>query len=159
MIVRDPIYSQLNQLLRSLIRNGTFEPGDRFLTEREISERFEISRATANKALSGLVAEGLLEFRKGVGTFVRSNLLDYDLRFLVSFTEKARSAGKVPSTRILEFSTPKASALPEEIRIALDLAQEEPVHYIERLRLADDLPVILERRYLRGRLMARCMPC
>src|ERR1700759_701525 len=100
-LVRDPVYCQLNGLLRELIRSGEYRKGDQFLTEREIATRFGISRATANKALSSLVAEGVVSFKKGVGTFVQSNLLAYDLRTLVSFTEKARAAGRVPSTRVL----------------------------------------------------------
>jgi GntR family transcriptional regulator len=151
MLVRDPIYTQLNQLLRDQIRKGTFQGGERFLTERQVSEQFAVSRATANKALSSLVAEGLLEFRKGIGTFVRGNLLDYDLRVLVSFTEKARAAGKTPATQTLRFETHDSSTVPGTYRLALGLSDNETVHYIERLRLADDLPVILERRYLRAR--------
>jgi DNA-binding GntR family transcriptional regulator len=61
-------------------RRDRVRVGDRFLTERQVSEQFGVSRATANKALANVVAEGVLEFRKGVGTFVREPLLDYDLR-------------------------------------------------------------------------------
>ena len=104
-LVKAPIYQQLNQLLRDLIREGEFKPGEQFLTERQICDRFDVSRATANKALSNLVAEGVLEFRKGVGTFLRGGILDYDLRALVSFTEKALSAGKTPSTKIIKCDT------------------------------------------------------
>jgi len=69
-IVRDPMYQQINKRLRLLVgREYTF--GQQFPTEREIVERFAVSRATANKALASLVSEGLLEFRKGIGTFVR----------------------------------------------------------------------------------------
>ena len=92
-LMREPIYQQLNQLLRSLIRSVEFPVGGQFLTERQVSERFEVSRATANKALSNLVAEGLLTFRKGVGTFVSAQSMDYNLRTLVSFTEEALAAG------------------------------------------------------------------
>jgi DNA-binding GntR family transcriptional regulator len=100
-LVREPIYQQLNQALRERIRSGEFGVGDQFLTERQIGDQFNVSRATANKALSNLVSEGVLEFRKGVGTFLRGGILDYDLRSLVSFTEKARAAGMVPATRVL----------------------------------------------------------
>lgn len=127
MLVKEPIYQQLNQELRKQLRQ--FSVGDRFLTEREISARFEVSRATANKALASLVSEGLLEFRKGLGTFVRQATLDVDLRALVSFTDRARAAGKRPSTRVLHLEP-----LPG------------PILRMERLRLVDDLPVILERR-------------
>lgn len=117
-IVKEPIYHQLNSHLRQLITSGECPIGDKFLTERQICERYGVSRATANKALSDLVSEGLLEFRKGVGTFVRVHALDYSLRELVSFTDEAIAAGKRPSSRVLQ------------------------------LRLADNLPVILEKRYI-----------
>ena len=150
-LVKDPIYFQLNGLLRDLIRTGQFRKGDQFLTEREIATRFGISRATANKALSSLVAEGIVSFKKGVGTFVQSDLLDYDLRTLQSFTEKARAAGRVPSTRVLAFSTAIAGNMPAEIVEALKLLSNEQAYYLERLRLADKAPVILERRYIAAR--------
>jgi len=79
-LVRQPMYQQLNEALRGLVSSGEFKTGARFLSEREVSSRFEVSRITANKALSNLVSEGILEFRKGVGTFVRGGVLDYDLR-------------------------------------------------------------------------------
>jgi GntR family transcriptional regulator len=147
-LVRSPIYQQLNQLLRDLIREGEFEAGEQFLTERQICERFNVSRATANKALSNLVAEGVLEFRKGVGTFVRGGVLDYDLRALVSFTEKALSAGKNPSTKIITCDTLNAGEADADLPRRLKIGPEAPVYTIERLRLADDTPVILERRHV-----------
>src|SRR4051794_14103908 len=101
-LVREPIYQQLNQALRTLLRTE-FQTGSRFLTEREISARFKVSRATANKALANLVSEQILEFRKGIGTFVKAPVLDYDLQRLVSFTSKASEAGKTPQTRVVRF--------------------------------------------------------
>ena len=103
-LMREPIYQQLNQLLRSLIRSEEFPVGGQFLTERQVSERFQVSRITANKALSTLVAERLLTFRKGVGTFVSAQSMDYNLRALVSFTDEALAAGKKPETRVLAFA-------------------------------------------------------
>jgi GntR family transcriptional regulator len=147
-IVRAPIYQQLNQALRDMIREGEFGEGDQFLTERQICERFDVSRATANKALSNLVAEGVLEFRKGVGTFVQGGVLDYDLRALVSFTDKAAVIGKRPSTHLLKLETTPASEVPAEIARRLRVRPQDLVHYIERVRLANDTPVTLERRHV-----------
>src|SRR4029453_16868789 len=96
-----------------------FKTGVRFLSEREVSSRFEVSRVTANKALSNLVSEGILEFRKGVGTFVRGGVLDYDLRSLVRFTGKAAAAGKRPAPRVLSFDTIAASSIASGIAAAL----------------------------------------
>ncbi len=142
MGTRPAAYLRLNQELRRIVRDRELVAGDRFLTEREVSRRFSVSRATANKSLSTLVAEGVLEFKKGVGTFVRGGGLDYDLRALVSFTDKARAAGRVPSTRVLARKlVPPPAALGPGAAV-----------YMERLRLADRVPVILERRWVAASL-------
>jgi GntR family transcriptional regulator len=151
MLVKDPIYQQLNSALRGLIGRESFKAGSRFLTEREVGQRFGVSRATANKALAGLVSEGLLEFRKGVGTFVRGGVLDDDLRSLVSFTDKARIAGKKPTTKVLRFETVSAGSADDQITVALGVRSGEDIYFIERLRMVDDLPVIIERRWVVAR--------
>ncbi len=147
-LVRDPVYQQLNRALRRLIGGRRFRTGDRFLTEREVCRQFSVSRPTANKALASLVAEGLLEFRKGVGTFVRGGELEYDLQALVSFTERAKAAGKVPSTRVLACETLPARRIPPGAARALRLPGDDPVCFMERLRLADRVPVIFEQRWI-----------
>jgi GntR family transcriptional regulator len=147
-LMREPIYQQLNQVLRSLIRSTEFPVGGQFLTERQVSERFQVSRITANKALSTLVAEGLLTFRKGVGTFVSAQSMDYNLRALVSFTEEALAAGKRPETRVLVFERVAAHTVSEDVAKALQVSGDDSLWYMERLRLADGLPVIFEHRHI-----------
>ena len=145
---RSPVYQQLNDRLRSSLAKD-YECGDRFLTEREIAQRFEVSRATANKALASLVSEGVLEFRRGVGTFVRRDVIDYDVQSLVSFTEKARVAGKKPATELLTFDQiPAVSIKEEEVQAALNVSGDQSLWQMKRLRLADGTPVILEHRYV-----------
>jgi GntR family transcriptional regulator len=150
-LVKTPVYQQLNVLLRDLMRGSEFSPGQQFLTERQICERFGVSRATANKALSNLVSEGVLEFRKGIGTFVRGSVLHYDTRELVSFTEKALAAGKSPSTRVLQTRRLSGSTVAAGIAAELGLKGDDEVIFVERLRLAGGVPVILERRTIVAR--------
>ena len=146
------VYQTIIQQLRDLI-TGKMEPDQKFLTERDIARKFRISRPTANKILTGLVSEGLLEFRKGVGTFVRQNTLGYDLKHLVSFTEKSKAAGKTPETRVLRFETLNSWHIDKTIMRRLSVQTEQPVYYFERLRLADGIPVIYERRYVPHRII------
>ena len=47
-LVKEPVYQQLNDLLQGLIRRVEFKAGQQFLTKREVGERFEVSRVTAN---------------------------------------------------------------------------------------------------------------
>jgi len=151
LLVKDPVYLQLSQALRSVIHSEGLEPGTRFLTEREVGARFGVSRATANKALAALVAEGVLEFRKGVGTFVRAGYLDYDLRALVSFTDKARAAGKVPSTRVLELACYPAAQAEPAVREALGVDPAAELYRMGRVRAADGVAVILEQRWVQAK--------
>lgn len=151
-LIRNPVYQQLNQRLRAALVGG-YRCGDQFLTEREVAEKFQVSRATANKSLASLVSEGFLEFRKGLGTFVRREVLDYDVRSLVSFTEKARAAGKKPSTDLLTFGKMTAVQAGEHVQAALNLEGDSLVWELERIRFADRIPVILERRCV---VHARC---
>jgi GntR family transcriptional regulator len=146
-LVRSPVYQQLNRLLRHTLATE-YRAGDQFLTEREIADKFEVSRATANKSLASLVSEGLLEFRKGLGTFVRRDMIDYDVRSLVSFTEKARAAGKKPSTELLTFGKLTAAETAKQVQLALQVAPGDLLWEIDRIRLADGVPVILEHRYI-----------
>ncbi len=147
-LVRDPVYKQLSVLIKDDIKKGTHTIGDKFLSEREISELYQINRATANKALFCLVAEGILEYRKGLGTYIKSLGLDYDLRRLVSFSDKARIVGKVPATQILAFERESFEKVGVEARTRLELSRSEEVYYFSRLRLADNIPMILERRWV-----------
>lgn len=151
-LVTAPVYQQLNDLLGDLIRRGEFAAGARFLTERRIAERFGVSRATANKALSSLVSSGMLEFKKGLGTFVRDGMLDVDLRLLVSFTARAAAMGKRPSTHVVSFRRVRGRELDPDVATALGASPAEPFAVLERVRLADDRPVILEHRAVRTNL-------
>jgi GntR family transcriptional regulator len=138
--------------LRERIRDGEFAQGKQFLTERQLAADFGVSRPTANKILTSLVSEGILQIRKGIGTFVNAGVLDYDLRRLVSFTDKARAAGRKPATRVLKFERLPVSRIHAEITSRLALQANEEAYYFERLRLADGTPVIFERRYVPARL-------
>lgn len=67
--------------LEQLIRGGTFCPGDRLPTERELSERFGVSRAVVREAIACLKADGYVVTRQGAGAYVaaRPELLNFKL--------------------------------------------------------------------------------
>ena len=66
-----PPYAQIAQAIRDRIHGGSLEPGDAVPSVRELSEQWGVSRATADKALSALRSEGLVEAVPGIGTRVR----------------------------------------------------------------------------------------
>lgn len=150
-LVKDPVYMQLSAILRELINSRQYSVGDQFLTERMISKRFDVSRVTANKALAKLIDEGTLELRKGIGTFVCDHPKHFPTSHLVSFTHKMLASGKKPSTQVLQFKTVSSGEVAAEVSKNLDLEAAEKLYYMKRLRLSDEIPLILESHYLRER--------
>lgn len=148
MINKDPIYQQLNNELRDLLAGEQFSIGDKFLTERMICEKYDVSRTTANKALSNLVSEGLLKFKKGVGTFILEKPETGRMHSITSFTENTKRAGMDPTSEVLRFERISASEVNSIGTEKLQVTEEEELYRIERLRKANDVPMILEDRYI-----------
>lgn len=142
---------QLSAILRELINSRQYNLGDQFLTERMISERFDVSRVTANKALSKLIDEGTLELRKGLGTFVCDEPKHFPTSHLVSFSHKMLASGQKPSTQVLQFKKATADQVAGEVSANLNLVPGEKLYYMKRLRSSDGIPLILESHYLRER--------
>jgi GntR family transcriptional regulator len=152
LVVTEPVYKQLARVCRKLLRDGSYKPGAVFPSERELATKYKVSRATANKVISNLVAEGLLLFRPGLGTVVQEGAerLCASLREMKSFTHQARAIGWTPETEVLLFNQRKASELDSAICAALGLENQPNAHVFEikRLRKADTIPAILEHRWL-----------
>ncbi len=148
-----PIYEQLNQILSELIRSDEFKAGDKFLAERQICERFDVSRATANKAITKLIAKNLLELRKGVGTFVREpDSFGEELNPYVSFTNKTLLAGKKPFTKVIDYTETDCARLRSEICKKLKTEENEIVVVSRRVRYADGKALIVETHYFRKKI-------
>ena len=73
IVKRDSLSKQVSDKLEALIENGTYQVGDRFPTEPELMEMFEVSRNTVREAVQSLTWAGLLEVKQGDGTYVRSS--------------------------------------------------------------------------------------
>ncbi|HFI2463899.1 TPA: GntR family transcriptional regulator [Streptococcus suis] len=143
--VEKPLYLQLVDELEVAIRER-MAPNDKLFSERELTQVYGVSRITVRLALQELEKRGLVYKKHGKGTYV-SEISDtaVDLSQAYSFTEQMKKIGKVPRTSILSFKLVKAS---DYIAQHLQLSQGEEVFEVERLRLADEVPMMLERTYV-----------
>ena len=123
--------------------------GDVVPSERELAERFGISRMTVRQAVDSLVSSGMLERRRGSGTYVRAPKVHVQSR-ISSFSEEMRQRGMIPDTRVLRDE--EISAAPD-VAVWLGIEPGEPVHYIYRVRLADGVPMAVERTWIAARVM------
>ena len=140
---RGPRYTQLYRHLAEAITAGALETDAQLPPERDLAEMTEVSRVTVRKAVAQLVAEGMLEQRRGAGTFVRPQppKMEHSLSALVSFTEYMRQRGKTSSSHILRRGLFLPS--PDE-QMALGLAGADRVARVDRLRFADGMAMALE---------------
>lgn len=142
----DPLYVQLKDSLVADIRAGRYGVHQRLPSERELSQRYGVSRMTARQALLELARDGVVYTRVGKGTFVAGPKIDQQLRTLTGFSREVRARGGHPTSRVLEARVIPASA---EIAGRLRLTPgADPVVCLSRLRLADGLPLAIETAYL-----------
>ncbi|MEG2354098.1 MAG: GntR family transcriptional regulator [Clostridium sp.] len=140
-----PIYDQLVEILRNKIENEMI-PNDKMLSERGICEQYGVSRTTVRLAMAELEHMGYIYKRHGKGTFVAAlNRNSQNLMDSYSFTDHMKELDKNPSTKVLSFEVIESTKYFAE---HLGITPSEKMIKIERLRLADGLPMMLERTYL-----------
>ena len=130
------------RILSDMESNG-LGPGGRLGSERELSERYGVSRGTLRVVLAGLEDVGLVQRSPGRagGTFIGNTRIDHDLSHPVGLPAHLRKYGYVAGTRVLgtgiEVADPKTAQ-------ALQLSEGHLVVSVRRLRLANGIPISLD---------------
>jgi GntR family transcriptional regulator len=140
------------EALSAAIESDSYRPGDRLPSEVELAEELAVSRPTLREALHLLEARGMVRREHGRGTFVRERPINKDLNRNFGITTMIRDAGYSPSVRGGVILSALADA---ELAEKLGLNRGDPIWQIERVRLADDRPVVLAIDSLSGRLASR----
>ena len=138
-----PAYQRIQLAIRRRIDSGHLRPGDPVSSERDLAKLHEVSLMTARHALASLEREGVVERRRGVGTFVSSPKIHFNK--LMSYTEQMAARSLTAASRILYSkiidNEPDAAA-------RLSLSTTTKLIKLERLRHAADEPFALETCYL-----------
>lgn len=137
-----PMYYRLYKQLKERIMQGYYRDG-KLPTEKELCDEFSVSRMTVRKALERLVIEGLIERKKGKGTFIRKVQGEEHLTKLTGFTEEV-GENKVKS----EVLANKLVRVPPEAKSVFNLPDGSLVVMLKRIRYIDDTPVAVEEAYL-----------
>jgi len=142
-----PLYIQLGNWLEKMIKNEHFKVGSLLPSEAELSKQAEVNRNTVRHAIGLLIQKGLVEKRRGVGTVIKRKSPLYPvhkLNVMTSFVDDFELENVVLEDRILNREKINASG---ELAEKLGLSTGEPVVKIERIRIADKDPLILEIQY------------
>ena len=138
-----PAYQRIQLSIRKRIDAGQLRPGDPVSSERDLAKLHEVSLMTARHALASLEREGMVERRRGVGTFVSAPKIHFNK--LMSYTEHMSSRGLAPRSRVLSARLVEHQS---EIAARLGLPATCGLVKIDRLRLTGEEPFALETVYL-----------
>lgn len=139
-----PVYIQVSEALRRDIQNF-HKAGDALPSEADLAERFSINRHTLRRAVDELIADGLVDRQHGKGMFVLLPSIDYSIGSRTRFTENLETLGITTQSRV-----ERKQVVPAQGGVAsrLELAQGEPVIFLETLRMVDDKPFCVISHFL-----------
>jgi len=138
-----PAYKRIQEEIRTGIDAGELRAGNVVPSERELARIHDVSLMTARHALTSLERQGVVERRRGIGTFVAPPKIQFNK--LMSYTEQMASRSLTARSKIL-FA--KIISDEQEVTARLALPPHSDVIKLERLRHASEQPFALETCYL-----------
>ncbi|WP_027415479.1 GntR family transcriptional regulator [Aneurinibacillus terranovensis] len=139
-----PKYIQIANHLRLIANEFGNEGKQKFLTDDELIKMFGVSRMTIRQAVQVLVEEGLLTREQGKGTFIaKREKLETDIEKLDTFFK-----GWYFKNFRVQLLCRGIVSCPENIATKLGIKPGEEVVQIKRLRLSENLPIVIDNRYL-----------
>lgn len=141
--------------IQEAIRLGKFPAGSQLPPEMELLQMMGISRTTLREALRILEEQRLIRKRRGLGTFVMERAIIKDLSQNFGITEMISQAGYAPGTHDFKIFSDKASKTLAE---KLGIPEESMIVIIERVRTANDIPIVWTRDIMPQKYLGGWMP-
>jgi GntR family transcriptional regulator len=142
---------RLRDELLEEMTNSQWRPGTKLPTEGELATRFGVSRATVREAVTSLVEAGYITRRHGSGSYVAERRrMPHGLDSTLSYLAMIESAGAHAGMRVLDAVFEPCSKLDSP----LQLSEGDTVLAVERVRTADDQPVIYSRDRIPARILS-----
>ena len=141
-----PYYIQLMDILKEKVQLGTWAPGDQIPGEQDLCELYGVSRTVVRQALLELELEGVINRRKGKGTFISLPKISEGLvQKLTGFYQDMVERGLKPGTRVLHQDVGRAN---EKVARFLNISPGDQVIDILRLRFINEEPIQLVTTYV-----------
>lgn len=138
-----PLYHQLADILAGQIRSGRYTAGEAIPSETAIAKEYHIGRPTVRQSMDILVRKGLLERRRGSGTFVREKDQEIDLFALAGTSQAFLMKGVDSESRLVE-PVSVITVSPDETHPF----ENQAVFFFSRLTRVNGNPVLLEDFFL-----------
>lgn len=142
------LYKKLESELIKSIKNKNFLPGQKYLSDRNIAQLYNVSRSTANRAISDMVKKNLLYRVQGKGTFIlqgKNKNSEFSFSGSNSLTDALKESGKEVSTKVLHLYEDCNS---EFFQKKLNLEKKSKIVGVQRKRYANLVPFAVETTYV-----------
>ncbi|USD43265.1 GntR family transcriptional regulator [Vibrio sp. SCSIO 43135] len=146
---KSPLYLKISDSVKLATEQQILKGGDFIPTERELSEVLKVSRITVRKALDVLDKEGVIVRSRGLGTMI-SETVEYSGKEATGFSQQVVLKGKKPDTLWIKKDVVPCSA---EIAKTLNIAENDQVFLLKRVRYIDEQAVSIEESYVPAELI------
>lgn len=147
----DPLHHQITEIISTRIKEEIYPPNSKLPSEREFCEEFNVSRTTIRATIRKLREEGFIEVHQGRGAFVVPEEKEFSLNVsLDGFSADVIRQGKIPSSKLigLDVVTDPSNELIRKMK----LKPGEELVKVERIRLANSIPLAIHTSWLNHRL-------
>ncbi|MBF23109.1 histidine utilization repressor [Neopusillimonas maritima] len=138
-------YAQMKEEIRKFIVSGQWKPGQRVPSEHELTVQYNVSRMTANRVLRELTAEGFIERKQGVGSFVIELYPISSFLQIRDIKEEILERGHQHEAKVLTLRSFQCDASLAE---ALRLKPGADVFSTELIHFENHRPIQLEHRFV-----------
>jgi GntR family transcriptional regulator len=137
-----PLWAQLEAQLKQRLEAGEFT--ERFPTDTELVDEYQVSRHTVREAIRHLNRTGILRRERGRGTVVNRAEFEQPLGALYSLFRSIESSGAEQRSDVLALREETDEVAAEQLEVAPDT----PLVFLERLRRAGGEPLAIDRTWI-----------
>lgn len=141
-------YEKIAFDIKEDILSEKYKPNEQLPFEKELCEKYNVSKMTVKKALDLLVNDGLIIKRRGSGTFVK-DITEKEIQRIIEKKQfsglTTTSIGHKVTSKVLEFKIINAT---KEIADILKIEEDEFIYFVHRVRYVDDKSVVIEKTYI-----------
>lgn len=141
-----PKYQIILDSIVARIKNNELRPGSKVPSENEIIKEYSVSNTTARKVLQEIEHAGLAVKIRGRGTFVKDFIIERSAAKILSFTKNMTEQGLTPSTLLID-----SKVIDKDWSVTVSgevYTIPGPIFKLKRLRLANDVPMMHETRFI-----------
>lgn len=140
-----PLYMKIYDCILCSIQSGEYLENSPLPTERNLADKYHVSRSTIRQALETLKDNNYIYTIHGNGTFIKPQVFEQSLLKFYSFTDELKNSDNLIHNEVIDYGLIK---LDRDLAIKLGYTTNDTFHKLIRIRSVKDYPLMIETTYL-----------